>query len=190
MFTHHLSSSTAQPCGSFALRAGRAMTLQPLRDAVLRITQGCAWITVPSLPGDHFLRTGDSLHVRAKDRVVMEAWPVPAKSTATSPSLYFDWDPAPMHQAVPIHAAVRGTWAPPAAKRTAHRAAVAQALLDLRAALGLGAGAVARLALGLAALTAGTLARAVLAGAAFFATILVAFCARSTLATGRFIPAD
>ncbi len=190
MFTNYLFSNAAQPCGSFALRTGRAMTLQPLRAAVLRITQGCAWITLPSLPGDHFLRAGDSLHVRAKDFVVMEAWPVPTKSTATNPSLYFDWDPLPMRQAAPMHVAVRGNWAPQAAKHPAHRAAVAQAWVDLRAAWGLGAGAVARLAAGLAALTTGTLARAVFAGVALFATVFVAFCARSTLAAGRFTPAD
>jgi hypothetical protein len=167
MVTKHLSFHTAQPSGSFALHAGRAMALQPLRDAVLRITQGSAWITLPSQPGDHFLRSGDSLHVRAKDRVVMEAWPLPGKSSATSPSLYFDWDPVPMRQAAHTHVAVRGTWAGQAARQPAPSAAVAQALVDLRAALGLGAGAVARLT-----------------------TVLVAFCARSTLASGRFTPAD
>ncbi len=160
MYTEHLSfdgalhqhrapcpavqNPTAQPCGSFALHAGRAMTLQPLRGAMLRITQGRAWITLSSQPGDYFLRTGDSLRVRANDRMVMEAWPVPAKSTAASPSLYFDWDPVPMRQAAPLHLAVRGNWAPPAARQPAPSAAVAQALVDLRTALGLATGLAAR----------------------------------------------
>jgi Protein of unknown function (DUF2917) len=91
----------AKPCGSFALRAGRALSLRPKVAALLRITQGAAWVTLPSLPGDHFLRAGDSLHARAGDHVVMEAWPVPAKSTPTGTALYFDWDPVPMRVAAP-----------------------------------------------------------------------------------------
>jgi Protein of unknown function (DUF2917) len=190
MLTHHPPIIATRPCGSFALSAGRAMSLRPHHDTVLRITQGYAWVTLPSQPGDHFLLPGDSLHISAKDRVVMEACPMPTPLATTSPSLYFDWDPVPMHQPAPRHAAAHGTWAEQAARHSAHNAVVTQALVDLRAALGLGAGAAVRLTVGLATLTVDAVVRALFTGAARFATIFIAFCARSTLAVGRFTPVD
>ncbi len=123
--------SAPTPRGAFALQAGRAMTLRPKANALLRITQGAAWVTLPSQPGDHFLRAGDSLRISASDRVVLEAWQVPATQ-----SLYFDWDPVPMRVAAP---------------RPSYCAAVRQPLADLRAALVLGAGAAGRLATGFVA---------------------------------------
>jgi hypothetical protein len=137
------------PRGAFALQAGRAMTLSPKANAVLRITQGAAWVTLPSQPGDHFLRAGDSLRISARDRVVMQAWQVPATQ-----SLYFDWDPVPMRVAVPKPVAARESWhraQAGSAPRPSYCAAVLQPLADLRAALVLGAGAVGRLASGLVA---------------------------------------
>ena len=137
---HTLFGATAThaahtPRGAFALQAGRAMTLSPKANAVLRITQGAAWVTLPSQPGDHFLHAGDSLRTCAFDRVVIDTWQIPATE-----SLYFDWDPVPMQIASPRAAAVR------------------QPLADLRAALVLGAGALARLTAGLLALALGGLA--------------------------------
>jgi Protein of unknown function (DUF2917) len=88
---HHIHHSFAASRGAFALPSGRAISLQPKASAVLRITQGAAWVTLPSQPGDHFLRAGDSLRTCAFDRVVMETWQVPVTE-----SLYFDWDPVPM----------------------------------------------------------------------------------------------
>ena len=44
-------------------------------------------MTLPSQPGDHFLRAGDNLRVHAGDDVVMKPWRVPAGQV-----LCFDWD--------------------------------------------------------------------------------------------------
>jgi Protein of unknown function (DUF2917) len=135
--------------GAFALQAGHAITLRPKAQAMLRITQGAAWVTLPSQPGDHFLRAGDSLRISACDRVVMEAWQVPATQ-----SLYFDWDPLPMQITAADTVAARGNrlsapkWSAP---RPSYCAAVRQPLADLRAALALAVGATGRLATGFAA---------------------------------------
>jgi Protein of unknown function (DUF2917) len=151
---HTLFGATAThaapaPRGAFALRAGRAITLSPNANAVLRITHGAAWVTLPSQPGDHFLRAGDSLRISACDSVVMEAWQVPAAQ-----SLYFDWDPLPMQIAAPKVAPARGSrlnapaWSAP---RPSYCAAVLLPLADLRAAAVLGAGAAGRLVTGFVA---------------------------------------
>jgi hypothetical protein len=148
------------PRGAFALRAGRAMTLRPNANAVLRITQGAAWVTLRSQPGDHFLRAGDSLRVSRSDRLVMEAWQVPATQ-----SLYFDWDPVPMQVIAPNTVTVRGRWhSAPAwsASYPCYCAAVRQPLTDLRAALILGFGAAGRLATGFVASVGGSVLALVL----------------------------
>jgi hypothetical protein len=138
----------------FALPAGQALTLQPAIAAVLRITQGGAWVTLPSLPGDHFLRAGDALRVPVGDKLVMEAWP----HSAANP-LRFAWDAAPaaLSATSPVNVAVG---------QLSYCTAVLVPLADLRAALALGAGAVARLLLGLGALGVGVL----LDAATFLAT--------------------
>lgn len=164
-------STTAQlaPSGAFALRAGRAMTLQPHTAATLRITQGTAWVTLASLPGDHFLSAGDNLAIHPGDRVVMQAWHVPAHE-----SLYFDWDSTALQVAAQDGMAVRGNWlaaaravststsptnntatcvsASPLGVRLlspSYCDAVLAPLADLRGAVLSGASAAARLALGL-----------------------------------------
>jgi Protein of unknown function (DUF2917) len=91
--------------GSFALRAGRAISLQPQGASTLRITHGAAWVTLPSLPGDHILHAGDSLPIRAGDAVVLEAWRSPKCE-----SLYFDWDAASLQVLAADGVAVRGSW--------------------------------------------------------------------------------
>jgi Protein of unknown function (DUF2917) len=142
-------TSQSMPRCAFALQAGRAMTLRPKANALLRITQGAAWVTLPSQPGDHFLHAGDNLRISACDRVVMEAWQVPATQ-----SLYFDWDPLPMRVAArkPVVARESRFGAPVrSAPRPSYCAAVLQPLADLRAALALSAGAAGRLATGLVA---------------------------------------
>ena len=79
-------------------------------------------------------------------------------------TLYFDWDPVPMH--IPVHAPaaayvpVLGSWlraAAPGRPRPSYCAAVLAPLADLRLAAGLGAGAVARLTTGLLGLAVGKL---------------------------------
>ncbi len=159
--TAHTSKQLA-PQRAFALRAGRAMTLQPRAAATLRITQGAAWVTLASQPGDHFLQAGDALPISACDRVVMEAWHVPAHE-----SLYFDWDSTPLPVAAPDGMAVRGSWRQPASGARTQGAAplgllapsycdaVLAPLADLRGAAVLGGKAAVRLVLGLAALTLG-----------------------------------
>ncbi len=156
---NHALATVAQrcaPCGSFALHAGRAITLQPPSAAVLRISQGTAWITLPSQPGDHFLRVGDTLRVEAGERVVMEPWHRPASQMLATETLYFDWDPVPLQIAGPKTApqavVARGSWhrlAAQPAQRASYCTAVLAPLADLRAAFALGAGAVARLTIGL-----------------------------------------
>ncbi len=160
--------------GAFALRAGRALSLKPAHASLLRIVQGGAWVTLPSRPGDHFLRAGDELRVPPHDAVVLEAWRTP--QAQPSETLYFDWDPVPMQvpQQAPVSrpaltrasqravdacepagAAPQALWAGRA--RPSYCTAVLQPLADLRAALVLGAGAAVRLGWGLLGLGAGKL---------------------------------
>ncbi len=189
------------PCGSFSLHTGRAMALLPHAAAVLHISQGAAWVTLPSQPGDHFLHAGDTLRVKAGDRVVMEPWSAPASQMAAAETLYFDWDPVPLHvansitnsitksiaesQAALQAVALRGSWhrlSVQPAPRASYCAAVLAPLADLRAAVALGTGAAARLTVGLATWGLAAAWRAVLAGAARFATALVAARAVFSLA--------
>lgn len=169
----HRPSACCTHAGSFALRAGRALSLRPQDAAVLRITHGAAWVTLPSLPGDHILRAGDSLPVSPGDAVVLEAWHMPI-----SESLYFDWDAASVQVLAADGMAVRGrlqgqtapaggrnvrglgskgSWASWGTLSPSYCEAVLAPLADLRGAVVLGGGAAARLALGLAAWTLGKL---------------------------------
>ncbi len=153
----------SKPSGAFTLPTGRALSLKPAAPSQLRITQGSAWVTLPSLPGDHFLQTGDTLRVAACDSLVMEAWHMPKGQT-----LYFDWDPVPM--TIPAYApahtpaatSTMASWgwlrlATPIYPRQSYCAAVLAPLADLRLAVVLGTGAVARLAAGLLGLGVGKL---------------------------------
>ncbi len=200
--THPVDSGTTAPTcvakrsapyGSFTLHAGRAIALLPHAAAVLRISQGTAWVTLPSQPGDHFLSAGDTLRVKAGDKVVMEPWHKAASPAPATETLYFDWDPVPLQVAKSITApkaaqqavALRGSWyrlPVQPAPRASYCAAVLAPLADLRAAVALGAGAAARLTVGLATWGLGAAWRAVLAGVARFATALVAARAVFTLA--------
>jgi Protein of unknown function (DUF2917) len=169
--------------GSFALRAGRAISLQPQGASTLRITHGAAWVTLASLPGDHILRAGDSLPIRAGDAVVLEDWRSPKCE-----SLYFDWDAASLQVLAADGVAVRGSWLREvetvgaqegqrraaglsSSGRSAHWSrwgrwgmvspsyceAVLAPLADLRGALAAGGFAVARLGAGLIVLALGKL---------------------------------
>ena len=122
------------------------MRLCPRTKSLLRITQGAVWVTLPSLPGDHFLAAGDVLEVPACEALVLEA----LRSPEDVP-VYFAWDAA----AVTLPVLARAPWLPLASPRLSYCSAVLAPLADLRAALVLGAGAVVRLALGVAALVAG-----------------------------------
>lgn len=144
------SPATALP-GTWKLARGRAITLRPTTNGILRIAHGRVWATVegphgvsPADSGDHVLEVGRSMWVRAGQAVVIEAWNQRGAS-------YFSWDP--------VFAPV----AAPAAQRQPSLAVVLQPLADLRQAMGLAGGALARLATGVlalgAALVRGTPAR-------------------------------
>lgn len=126
--------------GCWKLGAGRAVTLKPREDGVLRIAHGGLWVTLEgphgglaNESGDHFLSAGQELTVQAGQRAVIEPW-----GNHTEAPAYFAWDPMPAVMLSPVR--VMNQW----------QAAVVQPLADLRLALGLGVGAVGRLALGVA----------------------------------------
>ena len=137
-FVDSLLSAPAAPLpGTWKLARGRAVTLRPANDGILRVAHGRVWATVdgphgtgPRDSGDHVLEVGRSMYVRAGQRVVIEAW---SHETAS----YFARDPvfaaAPQRAAAPrVSAAV-----------------VLQPLADLRAAVGLGLRALGQLAGGI-----------------------------------------
>ena len=85
-------------------------------------------MTLPSQPGDHFLRAGDSLQVHAGDDVVMEPWRVPAGQV-----LCFDWDASGTARSAQ---AIAQRPKPSSLHMTPQRRLAAQTgLTDLRAAL-------------------------------------------------------
>lgn len=134
--------ATALP-GTWKLARGRAVTLRPANDGILRVAHGRVWATFegrhglsPEESGDHFLEHGRSLFVRAGQQVVIESWN-PGGSAS-----YFAWDPV----FVPESAAT--------AQRRLQIAGVMQPLADLRLAFGLAGGAFVRLLVGIARLAA------------------------------------
>ena len=133
------AAGTALP-GCWKLDAGRAVTLRPHEAGVLRVAHGQVWATLQGPHrgrgnnlGDHFLRPGESLALRAGQRLVLEPWDHAGHAPA-----WFSWDP----QSAAAHHLGR-----PARRWSV---AVVQPLDDLRLALGGVAGAVARLTTGLA----------------------------------------
>ncbi len=136
---HPLSSATAGALpGTWKLADGRAVTLRPASDGILRVAHGRLWATRdgphggrPEDAGDHVLEVGRSMLVRAGERVVIEAWTPGAAS-------YFAWDPLP----VPARAALP--------RPRIDFAALRQPLADLRAAAVLAALALVALGRGLA----------------------------------------
>lgn len=132
--------ATALP-GAWKLARGRAITLRPTIDGILRIAHGRVWATVdgphgvtPTDSGDHVLEVGRSMFVRAGQRVVIEAW-------KGAGSAYFSWDPVLVPVALPR-----------AERPRPNLAGVLQPLADLRLALGLAGSAVGRLVLAVARL--------------------------------------
>lgn len=84
--------ATALP-GTWKLARGRAITLRPVSDGIVRIAHGRVWATVdgphgsaPQDSGDHVLEVGRSMFLKAGQRVVLEAWNASGAS-------YFAWDP-------------------------------------------------------------------------------------------------
>ena len=125
--------ATALP-GTWKLARGRAVTLRPTMDGILRVAHGRVWATVegphgitPTDSGDHVLEVGRSMYLRAGESVVIEAWNQRGAS-------WFAWDPVFVTQ--PVRPPVTTT-------------AVLQPMADLRAALGLALRAAGQLATGL-----------------------------------------
>lgn len=125
--------------GTWKLGAGRAVTLHPREDAILRIAHGRVWVTFDAPQrgfgnelGDYFLSAGEQITVQAGQRAVIEPYGPKGEGAA-----YFSWDALPAAVRNPVRAVSR--W----------QLAVVQPLVDLRLALGLAGGAVARLGLGL-----------------------------------------
>ncbi len=134
-----LSTAPARPLpGTWKLARGRAITLRPATDGILRVAHGRLWATkdgphggTPAEAGDHILEVGRSMYVRAGERVVIESW-------LRAGASHFAWDP--VFQAA-------GAAAP---RRRVNFSAVRQPLADLRLASamllralgGLGAGLV------------------------------------------------
>ncbi len=139
LFSQQSSLDQSLP-GCWKLGAGRALTLKPLEDGVLRIAHGGMWVTLEgphsgpaNNSGDHFLSAGQQLVLQSGQHAVIEPW----GNHAAAPA-YFAWDPMPAVVLRPVR--VVNQW----------QMAVVQPLADLRLALVLGAGAVGRLALGVA----------------------------------------
>lgn len=98
---HASEHGTSALPGCWKLAPGRAITLQPGVDALLRIEQGRVWVTLdgPRLgrgheSGDLFLEAGQQLLVHAGQRLVFEPW-----GEAAEVPVYFVWAPAPVASA-------------------------------------------------------------------------------------------
>ena len=122
--------------GTWKLARGRAVTLHPVTDGIVRVAHGRMWATVegphgrtPDDSGDHVLQVGRSMFVRRGQRLVLEAWNAGGAS-------YFAWDP--------VCAA-----APAEQPRRIHLAGVVQPLADLRLAAAMGVRALVQLGVGL-----------------------------------------
>lgn len=164
----HQSHRPAALIGTWKLGAGRAITLQPREDAVLRVAHGCIWVTLDgphSGPlngmGDRFIGAGEQITVAAGQRLVTEPM-----GGAEAGSVYFSWEPlaSPFHQLA--HQALRQ----PVRSPSRLQLAVLQPLADLRGALVLALAAVGRLGTGVFGLAADLVAgrdRKALAACAF-----------------------
>ena len=127
-------STSASLPGTWKLAPGQAITLQPREEGIFKVAHGRVWVTrdgphrgAGNQSGDQFVTVGQTLRLRAGERLVMES----SNWTRRTPS-YFSWEPLPER-----------------ARSTAPGvSAVTQPLADLRLAFAFGGHAVARLAAG------------------------------------------
>lgn len=143
-FEHHSQQPAPSHNGSWALKAGRATTLQPQHAGVFRVTQGAVWATLDGphaghtqVQGDQFLQAGEAIPLQYGERLVIE--PI-ATGSAAAPSVYFNW----------AYTEQQATQNSPIAVQMPWREGVAQPAHDLAQALRAAFGALGRLALGLA----------------------------------------
>jgi hypothetical protein len=134
----HSQQSTVRLPGTWKLEKGRAATLRPREEGLLRIAHGRVWLTFDGPHagpandlGDRILGAGEQVRVRAGRRLVIE-------SCDAGHPVYFSWEFAPAAQTMPSQA-VEQSWS------------------DLRLAIALGLRAGWRLARALVALGAGSL---------------------------------
>lgn len=131
-------STSASLPGTWKLAPGQAITLQPREQGTFKVAHGRVWVTrdgphrgAGNQLGDQFVTAGQTLRLRAGERLVMESF----NWTRRTPS-YFSWEPSPE----------------PARALAPRTSAVTQPLADLRLAIAFGGHAIARLASGLAGL--------------------------------------
>lgn len=109
--TQTQQSATVLP-GTWRLESGKAVTLRPREDGVLRIAHGRVWLTFDGPHagplndlGDRVLGAGEQARVRAGQRLVLE-------SSERGAPAFFSWDFAP--QVLPVRAprlhAVAQSW--------------------------------------------------------------------------------
>ena len=129
----HQSFHAAGLAGSWQLAPGRALSLRPRTEGTRRIRAGQAWVTLDKRPrghndesGDHVLRAGQTMVVRAGSHLVFESM--------DQDPIHFDWQP---HEVPRLASGVR--W----------QQAVVQPLRDLRRGAWLTLTASARLLWGL-----------------------------------------
>lgn len=97
----HQSQEAGAVAGNWQLAPGRALSLYPRAEGLLRITRGRAWVTLDLGPGgqrdeagDHCLCADEQLRVRAGRHLVFESLdPTP---------LCFEWVPAPASEQLPV----------------------------------------------------------------------------------------
>lgn len=121
--------------GLWKLAPGRALSLQPRQNGVLRVAQGQVWVTTDEHRhgagnelGDYFLQAGERLTVSPGQHLVLE----PIAQTGQAP-VFFEWTPT--HESM-------GT------QTTRNANAVTQPLRDLVLALGMVGSALTNLSAG------------------------------------------
>ncbi|WP_374400694.1 DUF2917 domain-containing protein [Niveibacterium sp.] len=59
--------------GAIDLAQGKLLSLDSATGWTLQVKRGVVWATSPDMPGDHFIRSGQSLRLTGASRVIVEA---------------------------------------------------------------------------------------------------------------------